>query len=98
MAILLALRHWRPQLTSNRVYVYCDNQAVVAGVAHNSIRGQAMGPLRDIVLLLALKDILLQIIWIPTAENSLADALSRRRFAYIADRFPQLIIADTIRS
>ena len=56
-----------------------------------------MGPLRDIVLLLALSDIILQIIWIPTAENSLADAFSRRRFDYIADHFPQLSIALQIR-
>ena len=62
MAILLALRYWRSQLAGNRVYIYCDNQAVVAGVDHNSIRGQAMGPLRDIILLLALRDILLQIL------------------------------------
>ena len=97
MAILLALRQWRPQLTGNRVYIYCDNQAVVAGVAHNSIRGQAMAPLRDIVLLLALNNVFLQIIWIPTAENSLADALSRRQFAYIADRFPQLNIVQQLK-
>ena len=93
MAILIALRHWRAQLAGSRVYFYCDNQAVVAGVAHKSIRGQVMGLLRDIVLLLALSDIVLQIIWIPTTENSLADTLSRRQFNYIADLFPQLNIA-----
>ena len=25
IAVLLALRHWRPQLAGNRVIIYCDN-------------------------------------------------------------------------
>lgn len=93
MASLLALRHWRPRLAGSRVFIYCDNQPVVAGVTHTSIKGQAMAPLWDIVLLLALENIFLQILWIPTTENSLADALSRRRFAYIANSFAQSNIA-----
>ena len=98
MAILIALRYWRPKLAGARVYIYCDNQAVVAGVNHTSIRGQAMGPLRDIVLILTFEDILLHARWIPTKENCLADALSRRRLQSTADMFPQLNIALQIKT
>ena len=93
MAVLYALRQWRSKLAGARVVIYCDNQAVVNGISHTSIHGQAMAPLRDIVLILASDDILLQPRWLPTKENCLADDLSRRRLQRIANMFPQLNIA-----
>ena len=54
LAAHLALRRWRHQLADAKVIFYCNNQAVIAGSAHSSIRGQAMGPLRDLFLLLVI--------------------------------------------
>ena len=66
MAVLYALRQWRSKLAGTRVVIYCDNQAVINGISHTSIHSQAMAPLRDIVLILASDDILLQPRWLPT--------------------------------
>ena len=60
IAVLYTLRQWRSKLAGARVVIYCDNQAVVNGISHTSIHGQAIAPLRDIVLILASDDILLQ--------------------------------------
>ena len=98
MAILCALRQWRSKLAGARVFLYCDNEAVVAGITHSSIRGQAMAPLRDIVLTCALHDILLHPRWLSTKDNYLADDLSRRRLQHIANMFPQLNIALQIKA
>ncbi len=69
---------------------YPDNNAVVGGPRKSSIRGPAMGPLRQIAILLANNDIELKIVWIPTGENTVADCLSRGDYARIADICPLL--------
>ena len=49
-----------------------------------------MAPLRDIAMLLATFDIIIEARWIPTKANELADDLSRFRYQKIANAFPQL--------
>jgi hypothetical protein len=49
-----------------------------------------MEPLREITLLAALHDITFSAHGIPTSDNYLADLLSRRQFAKIADLCPLL--------
>ena len=49
-----------------------------------------MAPLRDIAMLVATDDVIIDAIWIPTKANELADNLSRFRFKKITDEFPQL--------
>ena len=88
MAVLFALRQWRSKLAGTRLINHGDNHAVINGISHTSIQGQAMAPLRDIVLILAADDILLQPRWLPTKENCLADDLSRRRLHRITNMFP----------
>ena len=93
MAVLCALRHWLSKLAGARVLLPGDNEGVVGSIAHSSIRGQAMAPVRDIVLICAFQDILLQPRWLPTKDDCLADDLSPRRLQKIANAFPQLNIA-----
>jgi hypothetical protein len=57
-------------------------QALYAGVA--------MEPLREITLLAALDEITFSAHWVPPGDNLLADLLSRRQFAKIAEIYPLL--------
>jgi len=89
-AVRHALRLWLPRLCGGRVIIYGDNAAVVAGLNRGSIRGGPMAPLRDIAMLLALNDILIEAIWIDSKSNDLADLLSRGKYETIANKYPQL--------
>jgi hypothetical protein len=81
MAALKAIELWGPQLLEGkRLYLFIDNTAVVGGLTKHSIRGEAMAPLRKLLLLAAAWDIELAPRWIPTQENTLADALSRHEW------------------
>jgi hypothetical protein len=91
MAALKAIELWGPQLLEGkRLYLFIDNTAVVGGLNKHSIRGEAMAPLRKLLLLAAARDIELVPRWIPTLENSLADALSHHEWRKIADISPML--------
>ena len=89
-AVLVGLRTWLSSLGGSRVQLFCDNSAVVSGLIKSTIRGTAMSPLRTIVMLTAQADIILDVHWIPTEENTLADWLSRFQYNKIANAFPQL--------
>jgi hypothetical protein len=100
MAALKAIELWGPQpqlLEGKRLFLFIDNTAVVGGLTKHSIRGEAMAPLRKLLLLAAALDIELVPRWIPTAENTLADALSRREWRKIADICP-LLTQATLRT
>ena len=84
-AVNHALYLWLHQLRGMRVVLYCDNEACVHSLSKLSIRGLAMGPLRQIATTMAKYDMLLVPIWIPTYVNQLADDLSRFRYRKIAD-------------
>ena len=55
-----------------------------------SIRGGPIGPLRDIAMILALNDILIESIWFNSKSNDLANLLSRDKYEAIANKYPQL--------
>jgi ribonuclease HI len=76
-AVLHALRTWTTESRACRIKLHCDNKAVVAAHAKGSINGQAMSPLQQRAMHIALHDIELHCVWIPTKENAPADALSR---------------------
>lgn len=88
--VLHALRLWLPRLRGERVIIYGDNVAVVAGLNKGSIRGGSMALLRDITMLLALEDILIESFWIDFKSNELADLLLRGKYEVIANKYPQL--------
>lgn len=90
LAILVTIRKWLSRLQGSHLTLHCDNGAVADGIKATTMRGQAMAPLRQIVMLFARYDIRYTVIWIPTKQNHLADLLSRFKFAKIADLYPQL--------
>jgi len=73
--VLHALRTWTTESRSCRIKLHCVNEAVVAALANGSIKGQAISPLRQTAMHIALHDIELHRVWIPTKKNHLADAL-----------------------
>ena len=68
-AVNHALLLWLDQLRGTRVVLYYDNEAYVYRLSKLSIRGLAMGPLRQIATIMAKYDILIVPIWIPTLTN-----------------------------
>ena len=58
-AVNYALHLWLDQLRGRKVFLYCDNEACVHGLSKLSIRGLAMGPLRQIAMTMTEYDILL---------------------------------------
>jgi hypothetical protein len=89
MAALKAIKLWGPHLPEDkRLCLFIDNTAVVCGLTKHSIRGEAMAPLRKLLLLAAAWDIEVVPRWIPTLENTLADTLSRHEWREIAEISP----------
>lgn len=98
-AILHALRIWTPQLKRSHLIIYCDNKAVATGLRKFTLRGSAMKPLWELLILVALNDVSIKSVWILTQSNILADLFSRGKFKLIAYKFPFLqTIAATMAS
>lgn len=97
-AILFAIRKWLSRLRGAHLTIHCDNGGAVDGLKKTSMQGNAMTPLRQIVMLFAIHDIRTIIVWIPTKENHLADLLSRFKFGKIADFYPQLATLNPVRT
>ena len=88
--MLLAMQRWYSYFEHHQLVIFTDNTTVFHGLCHRLVRGSAMDPRRKITLLAAVHDIDIQARWIPTHENTLADLLSRRDFAKLANLFPLL--------
>lgn len=91
-AVLHALKTWLPFLAGCRLIIYGDNTGVVQGLKHSSIIGPAMDSLREIVMIFATHDIVIESNWIPSKENFLADILSRGQWDKLTDQFSHLQI------
>ena len=89
-AVLHGMRLWLDRLRGAHLTIHCDNQAVCYGLTSGAMRGKAMIPLRQIVMLMALHDILISVVWLDSKSNHLADLLSRGRYDEIADEYSQL--------
>jgi hypothetical protein len=76
-AVLFAIAEWGESWKGQELLVKCDNEAVVHGINKKTIRGAAIAPLQQLLLLTALNDIVVKATWISTKENAVADALSR---------------------
>ena len=79
-AVLHAFILWHEQWSHGKLILYCDNSNVVQGINKHSIRSPAIRPLQNILLIAAAFDIELVAVWIPTHENTIADAASRHNF------------------
>ena len=85
--VLLAIQRWLPYFKLHKLVIFTDNATVYHGLRRRSVRGPAMDPLRKITHIAALHNIDIHAQWIPTHENALADLLSRRNFAKLANQF-----------
>jgi hypothetical protein len=84
-AVLYAFLMWHPHWENGELLVHCDNDTVVDAINKRSIRGPTITPLQTLLLIAALFNITISAIWIPTASNSIADALSRHDFKRLAN-------------
>ena len=94
-AVEQALLHWGRTWKHHRVVIHTDNRAVAHGIENRTIRGASMDVLRRCLLLAAENDLEIEVKWISTKENSLADALSCFDFNKIANIAPQLLFPST---
>ena len=76
--VLVCLRVWGHLWTDKHVVVYCDNRAVVDIMERHKTRDKRLGAiLRDILFLMATRNIHLEVKHIMGEVNLIADALSR---------------------
>jgi len=73
------------------VFADVDNRAVDFGLENMTMWGTWMDVLRRCLLLEANHDLEIELRWIRTSENKLADALSRFDYNRIANLAPQLV-------
>ena len=85
------LLHWGNKWRRTTLIMHIDNKAVVHGLKNRTIRGGSMNVLRRCLLLATEYDLELEVQWVSTKENALADALSRLEYNPIADLAPQLV-------
>jgi hypothetical protein len=97
IVVLKAVQLWAPILAGREHYLYCDNSGIISGILKKSIKGPAMAALRSLLLEAARWDLERTLIWIPTYENILADALSRHEWDNITNLAPvnPVVIADS---
>ena len=87
-AIEQALLHWGKRWRGCSVSIHTDYCAVGYGITNRTICEGSMDVLRCCLLLAAEYDLEIDVNWISTHENTLADALSRFDFLKIADIAP----------
>ena len=90
MAVLHALHMWGHIFEGARLIIHGDNTRVVNGLENFSIKGPALDPLRRAIMILALRDIVIELRWLSSRDNSLADLLSRGQWAQLADTHKHL--------
>lgn len=89
-AVLIALEKWLPEIAGSHLTIYGDNFSIVQGLEHTSMKGRSMIPLRKIAMIMALHNIHVEMIWIPSKANFLADILSREEWQKLADGYKHL--------
>lgn len=76
-AILVSIQRWTIILARSHLVVHTDNTAAYLGLRSGRLHGPANTPLREVLCLAARHDITLESRWLSSADNALADALSR---------------------
>ena len=87
-ALLVAFDIWAKLWHQCKVIVYTDNTTAYNGLTNLTLRGPGNKPLRKLLLLAAQNDIIIEACWIKSADNGLADALSRKNYASITNICP----------
>ena len=81
-AVLHAARLWAPLWRGAHVTFYIDNHAIADRLPHGTIKHNTAQTLfRSFWLIAAQSDFTFSTVWVPSEENSLADALSRQNWS-----------------
>ncbi|KAI0992072.1 hypothetical protein K3495_g16114 [Podosphaera aphanis] len=86
-AITAAFKIWAPLWAGKTVHVYTDSTVAFNAVVNHRASGKAFYPLREIILEAAAFDIHITASHIPGTTNTVADALSRFNWKFIANLF-----------
>ena len=93
LAILLAVRLWGHQWRSFRILVQCDNAAVVSSLNSGRVQDPLLATcLRELWFLAALNEFELRAVHLSSADNRLADLLSRW---HLNSQFQEVFLAKT---
>jgi hypothetical protein len=103
-AIVHAMVLWHKDWAGGRLRLACDNTVVVDAINNQSIRGETIKPLQDILFIAAIFDIEISAFWIPSEENIIADTASCFDFGKLADlgfqassqRYPDTATVSTL--
>ena len=76
-AILLAFQIWAPKWSKQRLRVFTNSTTAFSGLREFTLKCPPNAPLREIWLLAAKWDIVIEAHWIEGRKNRLANALSR---------------------
>jgi hypothetical protein len=87
-AIEAAFILWGPKWRGKRLFVHTDNSATYEGLISQKQRGIGFYPLRHILLLATINDILVEPRWITGKTNDIADSLSRFNWNSLANLCP----------
>ena len=75
-AILLAFQVWTPKWPKHRIKVYTDSTTAYSGLDEFTLKSPSNTPQREMWLLAARWDIIIEQYWMEVKRNGLADALS----------------------
>ena len=87
-AILIAFELWGRIWQHSRVIIHTDSTTAYSALTSQSVRGDGLATLRQILLKAAEFDVVFDTNWLRSEDNGLADALSRFKFDSIADACP----------
>ena len=90
--MLHVLRQWLSRFKNNKIIIHCDNQTVCFELVKSTIHDFAIIFFRDVIMLFAFHDILIEMKWLNSKFNHFADLLSRDEHDRIADEYSQLQI------
>ena len=88
--VLKILRQWLFHFENNKIIIHCDNQIVCFEFIKDTIHDSTMTSFRDVVMLFAFHDIIVEMKWLNSKFNHLIDLLSRNEHDKIADEYSQL--------
>jgi hypothetical protein len=76
-AIAEAFRRWSPVWRHGSLCIHTDNMVAYSGIQNDVVKGPGNRSLREILISSMTNDITMTTIWVSSANNGLADALSR---------------------
>ena len=86
--LLVTFDIWAKLWHQCKVIVYTDNTTAYNSLTNLTLRSPANKPLQKLLLLTAENNVIIEACWIKSGDNGLADALSRKNNASIANICP----------